>query len=352
MFTQKNKGLFVDVSEFAVLAARTSGYKLPVTIEEIGELPLKDGQDPAEVREFLEGFVDFKGNSYIVARCGVYPEDRFVRFFEAESVNKAKDSKYLTEILKSEFNVDSEKSRVSILDARDGSDFDMDKGLSRKLLFCGAPQESIQAEQDRVLEYGLYPERLELSTVTTLGGVCDYARFNDIKSPILCFELTSTSASIFIQNHGQVEVARPLPFGLDSIYPMLQRELGLKDEASARKLFFSNTFDFAEMGPKLLRRMTKELQASAGFYEVQTGQTIGRVFVSVLPKNLSWVVKTISDSLGLEIMQPDLAPWLESLKVKLGDGVEVANLGARWMGLFSMMGEYHLREEAESEQEV
>jgi len=351
MLTQKTKGLFVDVSEFSILAARTSGYKLPMQIEQIEELPLKDGHDPAEIREFLEGLADFKGGAFFVARCGVYPENRFVRFFEVESVNKAKDPKFLRDTLQNEFNVDPERNSVSILDARDGSDFDMERGLSKKLIFCGAPSVALQFEQDRLLEFGLYPDRLELSTVTTLGGVCDYSRFNGIKAPILCFELTAKSASIFIQRQGQVEVARPIPFGLDSIYPMLQRELGLKDEASARKLFYSNTFDFAEMGPKLLRRITKELQASTGFYEVQTGQTIDRVFVSVLPKNLGWVVKTISDSLGLEIMQPDLSNWLESLNIKVADGVELSNLGARWMGLFSLMGEFHLREEVESEQE-
>jgi hypothetical protein len=95
--------------------------------------------------------------------------------------------------------------------------------------------------------------------------------------------------------------------------------------------------------------MTKELQATSGFYEVQTGLTIESVFISVLPKNLAWVSKTVSDSLGLEILQPNLEKWLESLKVKLGDGVEVSNLGSRWMGLFSLMGEFHLREEGESE---
>ncbi|MFP4068710.1 MAG: hypothetical protein ACLFVC_00885 [Opitutales bacterium] len=322
-----------------------------MVIEEIAEFPLKGEQSPADVREFLEGLVDFKGGAYYVSRCGVYPDDRFVRYFEAESVNKAKDPKYLSDTLRSEFNVDPETSRVSVLDARDGSDLDMEKGLSKRLIFCGAPVDSFQRQQDQLLGYGLYPERMELSTITTLGGVCDYARFHGVKAPILCFELTTKAANIFIQNRGQVEVARPLPFGLDSIYPMLQRELGLKDEASARKLFYSNTFDFAEMGPKLLRRITKELQASTGFYEVQTGQTIESVFVSVLPKNLSWVVKTVSDSLGLEILQPELGAWLESLNVKIGDGVEVSNLGARWMGLFSLMGEFHLREEVAREQE-
>ncbi len=345
MLKPKTKGLFVDVSEFSILAARTSGYKLPITIEEIDELPLKADLDPTEIRNFFETFVDFKGGGYFVTRCGVYPENRFVRYFEAESASKAKDLKFLTEVLSKEFGVETEKATVSILDARNGADFDVEKALSRKLVFCGAPTEDIQAAQDRVLEFGLYPERLELSSITTLGGVCDYARFAGVHHPILCFELTSKSANVFIQNCGSVEMARPVPFGLDSIYPMLKTELGLKDEASARKLFFSNTFDFAEMGPKLLRQITKELQASTGFYEVQTGQTIDHLFISVLPKNLAWISKTVSDALGLEILRPDLASWLESLNVKLADGVELANLGPRWMGLFSLMGEFHLREE-------
>jgi hypothetical protein len=322
-----------------------------MVIEEIAEFPLKPNQDPAEVREFLEGLVDFKGSAYYVSRCGVYPENRFVRYFEAESASKVKDARFLTETLRAEFNVDVDANRVSILDARDGSDFDMERGLTKRLVFCGAPKEELQQQQDQMLSYGLYPERLELSSVSTLGGVSDYVKYNGIDAPILCFELTSKSANICILNRGQVDVARPVPFGLDSIYPLLQRELGLKDEASARKLFFSNTFDFAEMGPKLLRRMTKELQASTGFYEVQTGQTIERVFLSVLPKNLAWVGKTVSDALGIEIMQPNLEGWLESLKIKLADGVEVSHLGARWLGLFSLMGEFHLREEVNSEQE-
>ncbi|MGB1126907.1 MAG: hypothetical protein ACPG3X_00880 [Opitutales bacterium] len=351
MLKPKSKGVFVDLSEFSILAARTSGFKLPMVVEEIAEYPIKPDQDPEDVREFLEALVDFRGAGYFVSRCGVYPEGRFVRYYEAETANKAKDANFLSKVLQTEFNVETDTNKVAILDARDGSDFDLEHGSTRRLVFCGAPNGSFQAEQDRLLDYGLYPQRLELSSISTLGGVCDYARFNDIKSPILCFELSSKCANIFIINRGQVDVARPVPFGLNSIYPLLQRELRLKDEDSARRLFFSNTFDFTEMGPKLLRPLTKELQASTGFYEVQTGQTISHVYLSVLPKNLRWLSMAVSDSLGLEILQPSLEGWLESLKIRLGEGVEVSNLGARWMGLFSLMGEFHLREEVESEAE-
>lgn len=349
MLKPKTKGLFIDFSEYSVLAARTSGYKLPMVIEQIAELSLKADQDPKEVEDFFHELVNFRGASYFVSRCGVYPDQRFVRYYEAESASKVRDLAFLKSTLNSEFKIDVGNSDIAILDARDGADLEIEKASTRRLLFCGAPNESFLAEQKRLLGFGIYPERLELSSITTLGGVSDYARFSNITTPILCFELTARCANIFILNRGQVDVARPVPFGLDSIYPLLQRELGLKDADSARKLFFSNTFDFAEMGPKLLRRITKELQATTGFYEVQTGLTISHAFLSVLPKNLNWISRTIADSLALEILKPSLESWLESLRIKLGDGVEVVSLGARWMGLFSLMGEFHLREEVERE---
>ena len=345
MLKPKTKGLYIDVSEFSILAVRTSGYKLPIVVEEVAELPIAADCHPDDVRVFLQQLVDFKGASYYVSRCGVYPEGRFLRYYEAETASKVKNSGFLSEVLQSEFNVDPNTNSVSILDARDGSDFDVEKGQSKQLVFCGGPAVAFQEVQDQLLSYGVYPDRLELSSAATLAGACDYARFNGMDAPVLSVELTSEVANVFIINGGRVEVARPVPFGLDSIYPLLQRELGLKDEASARKLFYSNTFDFAEMGPKLLRRMVKELQATVGFYEVQTGQTIDSVFLSVLPQNLSWIAKTVSDSLGLEILQPNFAAWLESLNVTLAEGVEIANFGARWLGVFSLMGEFHLREE-------
>lgn len=349
MLNPKNKGLFLDVSDFAILAARTSGYQPPFTIEELSEHTLSGSDDAKDVRSFLQGMVDFHGSSYFVSRCGVYPEGRFVHYHEVESVNKAKDLNFLSQILEKEYKVKPADNNVAILDARDGSDLDPKTSLTKQVVFCGAPIESRQKEQDRLLEYGVYPERMELSTCATLGGICDYAGFRSVSAPILFLELTLTCANIFIVNRGQVEVSHIAAMGLDSIYPLLQRELGLKDENSARKLFLSNTFDFAEIGPKLLRRLTKELQATTGFYEVQTGQTIEHFFLSVLPGNLSWVEKTIADALALDVLKLSFEPWLESLRIKVGDGVEVSNMRGRWMGLFSLMADFQSRGEDSDE---
>jgi hypothetical protein len=340
----KTKGLFLDVSEFSILAAKTSGYKLPITIEDLTEIPLKEGQDEDEVKSLLEEFVDFQGNDYFVSVCGVYPESRFTRYYEADTVNKAKDVNHLRKVLQEQFSIDPDKNVLSILDANDGSDYDMQKSLSKKLLFCGAKAEELQKIQNSLLSYAIYPEQMTIASISTLGGFCDYAKFKKMQSPLLCLEMTSSSANIFIQNRGKVEVTRPVSFGLDSIYPLLQKELGLKDETSARKLFYSNTFDFAEMGPKLMSRITKELQACTGFYEVQTGQTIDKILLSVLPKNLSWIEQTLSRALGLDVIKPDFELWLESLQIKLGESADLSGLSGRWFSVFSLMAQFHLRE--------
>lgn len=349
MFNPKAKGLFLDVSDFSVLAARTSGFKLPFTVEEVSEHVLSGADRVDDIRSFLEGVVDFKGSDYFVSRCGVYPDGRFVHYHEVESVSKAKKLDFLSQTLDQKFKINPAENNVAILDARDGSDFDPKTSLTKYLLFCGGPGEAFRQEQNRLLEFGVYPERLELSTCATLGGVSDYAGFKEINSPVLFLELTLKSTNVFILNRGKIEVSHIAAMGLDSIYPLLQRELGLKDETSARKLFLSNTFDFAEIGPKLLRRLTKELQATTGFYEVQTGQTIEHLFLSVLPVNLSWVENTIADALALEVLKPGYERWLESLGIKIGDGVEVSNMNGRWMGLFGLMAEFHSREKGEDE---
>lgn len=344
MLKPKAKGLFIDISEFSIFAARTSGFKLPIKVEQVADFPISGDCRPEDVRAFLESLIDFKGNKYYIARCGVYPKDRFIHHHEVESLAKIKRQDSLQKLLVSEYNIELGSNSVSILNANDGADFNSTGNTSKQMVFCGAPVTSLQETQDQVLSYGLYPERLELSSVTTLGGLCDYTRFIGFESSVIYIELASESIFVSILNKGSVVMTRMLSFGLNSIFPVLQQELELKDEASARKLFYTNTFNFAEMGKRLLLPILKELQSISGYYEVHTGLTIDNVFIGVLPNTLNWVSRTISESLGFEAIQPDMEPWLKSLQVEFSGDTELSNLESGWLGVFSLMGEFNLRD--------
>lgn len=336
MFAKKTKGLFVEINEFSALAAVTSGFEAPLRIERLEELHLTG--EPGKVRSFIQDLGAARGRQLTPTRVGVYPPSRFVRRATVElSSQKARDPNFLPDYLKNQQRIDPEINQVAVLAAGSGTDPDFGRSGTKEVLFCGAESEQLQSEQDTLLRRGIYPDRLEIGTVATLGGLIQYSQRVPLKSPTLLLEITNESALITIVNAEGVELARPIPHGLSSMIPVVQSELGLKDEESARKLFFSDTFDFTEIGPSLLRKMLKELQASIGFYEVQTGQTIGQFFLSLLPPNLGWIGNLLSEQLGVEQLRIDFAPWLQSMKITPGEDVNLEGLDGRWLGLFSLM---------------
>jgi hypothetical protein len=122
---------------------------------------------------------------------------------------------------------------------------------------------------------------------------------------------------------------------------MVQQELNLKDEESARRLFFSNTFDFTGMGPVLLKKLLRELHSSIGFYEVQTGQSISQVVCMLLPSKLSWLEAVIASQLGVGAHKSKLTPWFQSLGLTFAAEHQSTEFDARWLGLFGLMAHHH-----------
>lgn len=335
-FAKKSKGFCVEIGEYTTLLAKLSQPESPYLVEELKEFP---STDIGGITEWISG-ADGKGSTgYAHATCGIYPAKRIIRRHTLD-VKKLKEPAYFNEIYTQQFRIESEKYTIKPLNPDDGGDYDIGKGTQKEVLFCGLPSDDIVTIQDKLLEQGIYPERLELGTVATLGGMINYLKFKQAKSPLLLLEIGEESTQSFIISAEGVDISRPIPSGIAAMIPVVQKELGLKDEESARKLFYSNTFDFTSMGGALVKKLLKELQSSIGFYEVQTGQSIGSVFCTQLPASLAWLGTTMAGALGVPTLKMDMLPWLESLNIKLADGVTLGQPEERWTGLFSLMASY------------
>jgi hypothetical protein len=333
---KKSKGFCVDIGEYSTVIARLSQPEAPYLVEELKEFATSD---TAAISEWVKG-TDGKGSTgYAHATCGIYPAKRIVRRHTLD-LKKVKEPTYFNEIYTQQFRVEPEKYTIRALNPEDGGDYDLIKASSKEALFCGLPAEEIITVQDRLLEQGVYPERLELGTLATLGGLVSYLKFKQTKAPLLLLEIGEESTQSFILSADGVDISRPIPSGIAAMIPVVQKELGLKDEESAKKLFYSNTFDFTSMGGALVKKLLKELQSSIGFYEVQTGQSIGQVFCTQLPASLSWIGTTMAGALGVPALKMDMVPWLNSLNITLADGVTLGQPEERWAGLFSLMASY------------
>ncbi len=336
------KALFLEVSEYSVLAARTTNVEPPMVIEAVKEIPAGTVD---ELAALVSEMMDLPSGQYAHSVASVYPLGRFVRRSVMENANKAKDPAFLADYVGQQFQVEAAKNMIAVLNADTGLFATAETGFTKELIFCGAPSEEIRERQQFLVSAGIYPHRLELGSVATIAGLGSYLAAEEIKTPTLLLEITQQNSQVFILRGNQLDLARPVPQGLNHMFPIVQQELGLKDEESARKLFYSNTFDFTEMGPTLLKKMLKELQSSTGFYEVQTGQTISQLNLSLLPKNLSWMSSLLARTLGIDVLKVEYPAWLRAYGIEAAPGVELAALDSRWLGLFGLMCKYEAKPE-------
>jgi hypothetical protein len=336
-FAKKAKGFCVDFGDQNVLLARLSQPDAPLVVEELLELPADDHEALKDYLKTAEG----KGpTGFAHSTCGVYPSRRVVRRHTLE-LKRVREPSYFNEIYSQQFRIEPEKFTMMVLNSHDGSEYDSTKGSLKEVIFCGMPADEIVSTQDTLLATGVYPAHLELGTVATLGALVSYLKFKQSKTPLLLLEMAAETTQSFILSAEGVDISRPIASGIAAMIPVVQKELGLKDEESARKLFYSNTFDFTSMGGTLIKKLLKELQSSIGFYEVQTGQSIGSVLCTQLPSNLAWLSGTMAGALGVGTFKMDLLPWLESLGVRLADGVALNAPDERWLGLFALMTSYN-----------
>jgi len=335
MLSKKTKALFVEVNGFSYLVAAATGLTPPFSVESITEFPRTE---PGKLKEFLDQATSGRRIRYIHSHCGIIPESRFFRLHTLESMNKAKDPDYFNQVLEQQFRIHPKTSRLSVINVQNGAMFSPDRSLAsqKELILCGADSRELTAFQENLVECGIFPQSLQLGTLSSLAGLKHYLKVKDIEDPVLHLEVTQNSANLFILSKDKVDLCRPVNFGFNTVLPVIQQELGLKDEESARNLFFSNTFDFREIGPKLLRKFIKELNASTGFFEVQTGQTIPYMYMTSLPENLNWIPEVVAREMDIKLLDIDWDGWAEEIGVSFGDSFSSADLGPSAFGLFSL----------------
>lgn len=335
MLSKKTKGLFVEVNGFSYQVAAVTGLNPPFTVDALYEFPR---HEPGKLRDFLEESIGGGRGRFLNAHCGIVPESRFFRLHTIESMARAKEAEYFAHLLEQQFRLNPKTSLLTAVNAQTGAAFSPDKSLAsqKELILCGADKREISAFQENLVECGIYPQSLQLSTLSSLAGLKHYLRIKEIENPVLLIEMTQNSANLFILSGEKVDLCRPVNFGFNGVLPVIQKELGLKDEDSARNLFFSNTFDFREIGPKLLSKVLKELNASTGFYEVQTGQTIPHMYMTSLPENLDWIPEVMARELDIGLLDIDWDGWSAQTGVSFGDDCSSSDFGPSKFGLYSL----------------
>lgn len=324
------RSFIIDLRPEKPLAALVSNLEAPLVIEKLevlaGASALKDLCHNYNAK-----------NRYTHAIVGCYPESRFLKHAILENPSKAREESFFTEFLKSQYQLNIDENSVTVLNPATGLPVDFEKVVPKELVIAGGLQKEFQQIQGDLVAQGIYPERLEMGTLATLGGVMSYQHAQQMGSSSVVLQWGKTQSIFSICSAKRVELVRSTPWGTDALISQIKTSLGLKDEASALKILSTGGFDLKEMGPAFLKGLIKELQASAGFFEVQTGQALKHFIIELLPENLGWVEAVLAQYLGLDLLSIDYEGWLNTLGIKTSDELPISTLTREHFGIISLM---------------
>lgn len=322
----KHTAYHLSLGDFGLVMAKGDFSKSPVSIEKLKLLNPGDPDTEAQVREFM-GAVKGKHVKISASFC---PPSRFLRKAPVESPAKAKAANFLSDLMQASCKINPDENEVAAL-LPNGAVYDAEAPAPKEILFVGALTRDVAKFQETLVSWNLYPVSMEITTLTSLAATAKIAAAEGRKSPTLVLEIGEDISHIYILNGPNLDFSRQVPFGFKSMLPQIKTELGLADEVVARKILWANTFDFTEMAPMLLRRLVKEIQASVGFYEVQTGFATGQIFMPALPARFGWVVAHLARALSLDAMQVDFEHWSARLGVELPPELLESSIdGACW----------------------
>lgn len=332
MISAKKNNFIVEYRPSSIRVARISSETAPTVVEEILEIDLaKEGDAAAKLREFAKA----KPSAYMHASCSVYPEDRVIRQVLLEA-SRGKEMEFVMDFLKNSVGINPDEFSAYCLSAAGGGEVDPAESNKKDILICGAPKSSIAGVQSSLVEKAVYPRRLELGTIGTIGALKDILGGDANRSPVLFLEMNASSTNAVIVGSKGVEMARSIEFGASNIAEALKDEMSLKDEAAAEKILMSQDFDLGPIAPKLLRKLLRELQSSIGFFEVQTGSSVSELYCLREGKSLLWLESSICDLLNLTPLNIDLSSWLEKKEVSLATVELASRMDSTWMSLFTL----------------
>ena len=328
--------MFLFMSDFTIRVAQVSNLETPLIVESLDEIPYElNGDDTAEL---LRNAVKGKEGKYLMGACGVAFCSQFLHKLKLENKYRSITADAFPEILKERFNVNVEENSVAVISGETGQDYNPETDTSKDILFCGALTSSFRERQSLLVSANIFPVRLELGIIGSIGSILSYANQIENKDPFLFIDIDSHKTQVLILKEGQVEVAHAIQHGFNAMLPHLQRSLKFHDESSTKEALYSGSLSNTEESQTLaLEKIVKELKSYTGFYEVQTGRTINHVYFNGLSQRMDWIAQHLAEKLYLQLMAVDFSKWLPAQKISCDQSIKLENLHSSWLTLFSLM---------------
>jgi len=306
----------------------------PLQVDALAEIAPND--EDALTKWLGANFNDYTGTGYLPAYCSFHPAQRVLSRENLYS-RRFSDPGYLAGLIAEQAKVSSAKEwQITALNPSDGITLTSD-GMARPGLLFGVPWTAVREQQQRLLNVGVRPRRLEVGTLALLGTLNQHLARTSFTNSIVVCEIEHTQTRVYVVAKDGVHTLPALPHGLLSILESSMKELGAPDVATARRQLEDPPEAIRAHGRRFVRVLSRHLKPAVDHFELKTGQRIETFFFSQLPTRLDWLGQALGAAVELEVLSPHFDAWfpLANLKVDAGS----VTLSSNWLETFSLVTE-------------
>jgi hypothetical protein len=304
----------------------------PLQVDALAEIAPKD--EDALTKWLGANFNDYTGTGYLPAYCSFHPAQR-VLWRENLYSRRLSDPAYLPGLIAEQAKVSSAREwQLTALHPGDGVPLNTD-GMARPGLLFGVPWTAIREQQQRLLNLGVRPRRLEVGTLSLLGTLGQHLLRTGFSNSIVVCEIEHAQTRTYVVAKDGVHTLPALPHGLLSILEGAMKELGAPDVATALRQLEDPPEAIKTHGRRFVRVLSRHLKPAVDHFELKTGQRIETFFFSQLPARLEWLGLALGAAVELEVLSPHFDAWFPLANLKVDPGS--VTLNSSWLETFSLV---------------
>lgn len=336
LFNRKARsGVLYNLTDnFLQLARIVRLDEKPLGLDGFVELPAAD--ETACEQWITKHFGENRRGHFHPAYCGFHPAER-VMVREIITPKRLNEPGYLHGLLAEHARIANARDwTVAALNPMDGTLLPAD-GNPRHALLFGVPWSAIRKTQDRLLDYGIRPRRLEVSTLGLLGCLSRHRLQTGYAHAIAVCEIELNQTRLYILAKDGVHVLASLPHGLMSITEAAMKELDAPDITIARAQLENPPEALHAQGRRLTRAISRHFKPAVDHFELKTGHRIDALHCTQLPTKLTWLAEALGAAVDLVLIEPDVTSLFAESGLKLP--TEGEPVTSNWLSTLSLISE-------------
>jgi TonB family protein len=195
---------------------------------------------------------------------------------------------------------------------------------------------ALEKASTSLLDLKVDPVDVTPSAFSGIGAVSAALRLEGKGGAVALWDLGAEKSHLLLVTAKGVEAAVPCAVGMDAIIEAVQTALKLKFRGAGARLFFNDTYDFTDPGPRVAAIVSVGLKEALAL--LPDSPKPPALACLALTGKQDWFVREVASAIGMTPWQPDLGRLSTDMGIKFANGA-AASFSAASAGLLGILGE-------------